>query len=268
MPQAPRALLQEGGAFRGVLLGRPAGWLRAVHFGAVAVVTALSPSTYDREARRVVAHQIHFSAWRVLPGFTLACAVLSFVLIRIVVGNAQDFGLPQYALELTVRVLVLEIIPLLAALFVALRSGAALSTEVTLMHIDGEFDRLAGAGREALGGELVPRVIGSLTAVMLLSYLSGVVALVLAYVELYGLSPWAVGAFVRVTGHVFDPVVVAGYVFKSMLFGAAVGAIPIGAALGIRRDPSQAPLAVRRGMVRLGIVLVVIEIVFLGVMYA
>jgi len=204
----------------------------------------------------------------VLPGFTLACAVLSFVLIRIVVGNAQDFGLPQYALELTVRVLVLEIIPLLAALFVALRSGAALSTEVTLMHIDGEFDRLAGAGREALGGELVPRVIGSLTAVMLLSYLSGVVALVLAYVELYGLSPWAVGAFVRVTGHVFDPVVVAGYVFKSMLFGAAVGAIPIGAALGIRRDPSQAPLAVRRGMVRLGIVLVVIEIVFLGVMYA
>src|SRR5690606_9358443 len=83
MPHASRSLLREGGALRGALLGRPAGWLRAVHFGAVAVVTALSPSTYDREARRVAAQQIHFSAWRALPGFTLACAVLSFVLIRI-----------------------------------------------------------------------------------------------------------------------------------------------------------------------------------------
>ncbi|MCO5105574.1 MAG: ABC transporter permease [Burkholderiaceae bacterium] len=268
MPQAPRPLLREAGALGGVLIGRPAGWLRAIHFGAVAVVTALSPSTYHRDARRVAARQIHFSAWRALPGFTVACAVLSFLLIRIVVGTAREFGLAPYALELTVRVLVLEIIPLLAALFVALRSGAAISTEVTLMHVRGEFEQLARAGRDPLGGELVPRVIGSLVAVMLLSYLSGVVALVLAYVELYGLSPWAVAGFVRVTGHVFAPAVVAGFVFKSILFGVAVGAAPIGAALGIRRDASQAPLAVRRGMVRLGIALVAIEIVFLGVMYA
>lgn len=261
-------MLRETAALGGALLGRPAGWLRAIHFGAVAVVTALSPSTYDRDARRVAAQQIHFSAWRALPGFTLACALLSFVLIRIVVGTAQDYGLAQYALELTVRVLVLELIPILAALFVALRSGAAISTEVTLMHVRGELEQLARSGRDPLGAELVPRAIGSLVAVMLLAYLSGVVALALAYGELYGLSPWALGTFVRVTGQVFDPVVVVGFVAKTVLFGAAVGAIPIGAALGIGREPSQAPRAVRRGMVRLGIALAVIEIVFLAVMYA
>ncbi len=268
MSDPRHTLLREASALGGALLGRPAGWLRAIHFGAVALVTALSPSTYDREARRVVAQQIHFSAWQALPGFALACALLSFVLIRIVIGTAQDYGLPQYALELTVRVLVLEIIPLLAALFVALRSGATISTEVTLMHVRGDFERLTRAGRDPLGAELVPRAIGSMVAVMLLSYLSGVVALALAYGELYGLSPWALDTFVRTTGQIFDPVVVAGFVLKSMLFGAAVGAIPIGAALGVRRELARAPVAVRRGMVRLGIALAVIEIVSLAVMYA
>lgn len=264
MPQPRDSLLSETGAF----LGRAAGWLLAIHFAAVAVVTALSPSTYDREARLLAARQVHFSAWQALPGFMLACALLSFVLIRIVVGTAQAYGLPQYALELTVRLLVLELIPIFAALFVALRSGATISTEVALMHIGGEFERIARSGRDPLAVELVPRALGSLVAVMLLTYLSSVVALVLAYGALYGVSPWALATFVRITGQVFEPMVAVGFILKTVLLGAAVGAIPIGAALGIRRDPAEAPGAMRRGMVRLGIALAVIEIVFLAVMYA
>jgi len=244
------------------------GWLRAAHFSAAAVVTAFSPSAYDREARGLAARQIHFSAWQALPGFVLASALLSFVLIRIVVGTAQEFGLPQYALELAVRVLVLELIPVLAALYVALRSGAAICTRVALMRIGGDLERVARSGRDPVGAELVPRVIGSLVAVALLTYLSGVVALLLAYVELYGFSPWAVAGFVRITGHVFDPVAVAAFLLKTTLFGVVVGAVPIGAALGVQRDPEAVPGAVRRGMVRLGVTLAVIEVVFVAAMYA
>lgn len=268
MPQPHHWSLRGSDAAEDPLPGSPTAWLRTLHFAAVAVVTALSPTTYDREARLLAARQIHFSAWQALPGFTLACALLSFVLIRIVIGTAQDYGLPQYALELTVRVLVLELIPLLAALYVALRSGAAISAEVTAMHIRGEFERLWRSGRDPLAGELVPRAIGSLIAVTLLTCLSGVVALVLAYVELYGPLPWALGNFVRVTGQVYTPMVAAGFVFKTMLFGAAVGAIPTAVALGVRRDAVRAPAAVSRGMVRLGVALALIEIVFLAAMYA
>ena len=270
MPQPRQSSILEADAPRRASGGLRAleGWLRAAHFSAAAVVTAFSPSAYDRPARALAARQIHFSAWQALPGFTLACALLSFVLIRIVVGTAQDFGLPQYALELTVRVLVLELIPVLAALYVALRSGAAICTTVALMRIDGGLERVARTGRDPVGAELVPRVIGSLVAVMLLAWLNGAVALLLAYVELYGFSPWAVGGFVRVTGHVFDPVAVAGFLFKTMLFGAVVGAVPIGAALGVRRGPGEVPGAVRRGMVRLGVTLAVIEIVFVAALYA
>lgn len=270
MPRSRQSPVREadapGRAEGGLRIARS--WLRGLHFSAAAVVIAFSPSAYDRQARGLAARQIHFSAWQALPGFTLACAFLSFVLIRIVVGTAQNFGLPQYALELTVRVLVLELIPVLAALFVALRSGAAICTRVALMRIGGELERVARSGREPVGAELVPRVIGSLVAVVLLAWLNGAVALLLAYVELYGFSPWAVGGFVRVTGHVFDPVAVAAFLLKTMLFGVVVGAVPIGAALGVRRDPGEVPGAVRRGMVRLGVTLAVIEVVFVAALYA
>ena len=87
-------------------------------------------------------------------------------------------GLELRALQPTVRVLVLELIPLFAALFVALRSGAAINTEVTLMHIRGDFDAQRRAGVDPLRRELVPRVIGSAVSVLALASVSGVIALV------------------------------------------------------------------------------------------
>ncbi|MEX2239864.1 MAG: ABC transporter permease [Burkholderiales bacterium] len=268
MPQLSSSLNRGLSALGGALIERPASWLRVFRFAGVVLVTALSPSAWDPAMRRAAAEQIHFSVWQALPGFTFAAALLSFVLIRIVEGTARDYGLSRYALGLTVSVLVLEIIPVLAALFVALRSGSAINTEVALRHIHGDFETLSRAGEDPLRHDLVPRAIGAVLAVMLLSYLSSAVALVLAYLALYGFSPWAIDSFMRISGQVFGPVVVAGYALKTLLFGAAVAAIPITAALAVPRERTMAPIAVLRGMVRLGIAVAVIEGGFLAVMYA
>src|SRR3990167_5607807 len=118
------------GELSGALLGEAAGWWRTLRFGAVALVIALSPSAYDRETRAVAARQIYFSAWQVLAGFMAVAVLLSWVLIGIVVETSRAYGVAQYALELVLRALPLELLPLGAALFVALRSGAAINTEV------------------------------------------------------------------------------------------------------------------------------------------
>ncbi len=267
MPQRPFSVPRDLTELRGALIHKPASWLRTFQFAAEAIATAHSPSAYDDQARRTAARQIYFSAWQVLVGFTLATALISYVLIRIVIATAQDFGLSQYALELTVRVLVLELIPLFAALFVALRSGAAINTEVALMHIRGELEALQRSGRDPLHRELVPRAIGSVVAVMLLTYLSCAVALVLAYVVTYGFSPWGLSQYLRTTALVFDWVMVTGMAIKTFLFGVMVAAVPITAALAVPREIGMAALAVQRGMVRLGGAIALIEGVFLVVMY-
>lgn len=248
--------------------GRLATWWRTLEFSALALVTALSPGSYDRDMRRATAHQIYLSGWQALPGFLLACAVLGVVLIRIVVDTARDFGQSQYALELSVRVLVLELIPLLAALSVALRSGAAIVSEVALMHVQGAFDAMRTQGRDPLRHALAPRVFGAVVAVMVLAWTSSAIVLLLAYVSMYGLSPWGVAQYLRVTGQVFGAATVLGLVLKTLFFGMAVAAIPIGAALAIPRAVHKVPGAVMNGMVRLGMALVAIEVAFLAVTYA
>lgn len=252
----------------GAWLYEPVGsWMRVLRFAAITLVMALSPATYDRTMRRVAARQIYLSAWQALPGFALACAVVGFVLMRIVIGTAHEYGFPQYAVELAVRWLVVELFPLLAALFVALRSGAAIGARVALMHANGELDALARPGTDPLRHELVPRAIGSVVAVLVLTSFGCALALLLAYEATYGPSPWGLPQFLRITGQVFGPVLVLGLALKILLFGLAVAAIPISAAVRIPRDPALVPLALRQGMVRVALALVAIEIAFLAVMY-
>lgn len=247
---------------------RAGAWWQALRFAALALATALSPDAYDREMRRATARQIVLSAWPALPGFLAACAVLSFVLVRIVLDTAHAYGLSQYALELSVRVLVIELIPLLAVLSVALRSGAAMSAHVALKHVRGDFDAMRARGQEPVRHAFAPRVFGSVVAVMLLTWLSSAIALAIAYLVSYGFSPWALGPYLRITGQVFAPVVVTGLGLKTLFFGLAVATIPISAALSIPRSQRMVPAAVRTGMVRLGVALIVIEIGSLIVTYA
>ena len=105
-------------------------WWRIVHLGAVIVVLALSPSSWQPPWRGAIARQVWLGSAPVLLGFALISTVLSVVIMRIVLVTAQSYGLSQYALEMVVRVLVLELIPLTAALFVALRVSLPLAVEL------------------------------------------------------------------------------------------------------------------------------------------
>ena len=99
-----------------------ASWWHVLLLGAQVMVLAMAPSSYAQGAQRsAVLQQIYRASTPLMPGFLTLSALLSLVLIRIVVATAYSYGLSQYALEVLVRTLVLEIIPLYAAMFVALR---------------------------------------------------------------------------------------------------------------------------------------------------
>ncbi|HOL38011.1 MAG TPA: histidine kinase dimerization/phospho-acceptor domain-containing protein, partial [Rubrivivax sp.] len=111
--------------------------VRVLHFGAIVLTLALSPSSYSGPWRRPLAAQLVRAALPLLPWFTLLAAVLSLVVIRIVLVTALSYGLSQYALEMVVRVLVLELIPLTAALAGALRVTVPMAGELARARRDG-----------------------------------------------------------------------------------------------------------------------------------
>ena len=84
----------------------------------VALARERLPAAVRIDAGDALAADIAPASQQAVLQFTVFSSLLGLVLIRIVVVTALSYGLSQYAVEMVVRVLVLELIPLGAALFV------------------------------------------------------------------------------------------------------------------------------------------------------
>ena len=268
----PRAA--AGGGIRG-----QASWIvrraaAVVHGAAMLAVLLLSPSSYATPgARRAVVIRLYLATITDLVTFVLLSTGVSSVLVLLVATAAQSYGLSAFALEGIVRVLLLELIPLLAAVFVLVEvtlPGAAL---LALRRSEGlAHDRArerADQREHALRRAALPRAFAGMFVPLILCVIASWIALALAYLLLYGATPWALQGFGRVIGKVFDPVVGIVWTLKTMAFSVAVSLLPIAAALaptGSRRpDPVDLTLTM---LVRTGALLLLIELLALLGIYA
>ena len=235
-------------------------WWQLAHLAAVIFVLTLSPSSYRQQNRQVLAWHVYTSTAPVLLGFSLLCALVSMVLTRIVVVTALSYGLSQYGLQLVIRVLVLELIPLTAALFVALRCTIPDGAELSAMQAGGQLDSLRRRGVEPIRQEVLPRVVAGMFAGITLAALSCVVALVVAYIAVYGFTLAGLAGYTRLFGQVFTPAVTLIFVVKTLLFCLTVSVIPMASALYGMRGSSVRSSAEMRGLVRMFAVLVLVEV--------
>lgn len=243
-----------------------ADWWRLLQLGASILVLALSPSSYSPAHRAQLAQQIYLNTAPILLGFTLVCALVTVVLTRIVVVTALSYGLSQYALQVVIRVLVLELIPLTAALFVALRCTIPDGAELTALHASGEVNPDAAHSLEFMQGEVLPRTVAGLFSGLTLAALSSVVVLVVAYLANYGFSLPGLATYIRLFGQVFSPAVSLIFVLKTLLFCLTVALIPMASAVSGMRNPHAAHTnsvrtsAEMRGLVRMFALILLIEV--------
>jgi len=245
------------------LIGRRiAAWWRVTHFGAALLALALSPSTYSKRHRPALARHIVLDTAPNLAWFTLLSALISLVLIRIVVVTAFSYGLSQFAVQMVVRVLVLELIPTTGALFVALRCTIPRGAELAEWRV--ALRRTHPEGRpnadDPVRDEVVPRAVAGIFAVWTLVAVSGVVALVVAYLVVYGFASGGVVAYTHTVGQVFEPDVSLLFVLKTLFLSLAVGVIPMAWAWG--GPPTRHSAAGRelQVLVRLFVVILLIEV--------
>lgn len=203
------------------------GWWQIVYVGAQIFVLALSPSSYRKNQRLVIARCIYAATAPQLPGFTVLSALVSLIIIRIVMATTLSYGLSQYALELLIRTLVLELLPLSVALFVAVRTTMPQGEQVRDMRTRGELDAVWRAGGDPARDTLLPRVGAGVFAVVLLAAVSCVVTLVLTYLSAYGFKTWGLAGYTRSVGQVFSPVVTLIFCLKTVFFSLAVSVVPI-----------------------------------------
>ena len=163
--------------------------------------------------------------------------------------------------------LALELLPFLTALFVALRSGSAINTEVALMRVYNELDALDHCRVAPMRFEFLPRLIGGMVSVTCLAGMAGALALVQAYLAIYGLSAAGFEPFTQTIAKIFDLGVIAGLSVKCALFGLAVTLIPTVSGLETPKKPFMVPISVLRGMMRVFFAIVAIEVLSLALKY-
>ena len=243
-------------------------WWRLLFLGAMLLVLTLSPSSYRRDNRLILARHLYVNTAPILLGFTVLCALISLVLTHIVMTTALSYGLSQYALQVVIRVLVLELIPLTAALFVALRCTIPDGAELADLRASGELQQQRKQGIDSLRREVLPRVAAGMFSTITLAALSCVVALLVAYLSSYGFTLSGVAAYTRLFGQVFNPAVTLIFTLKTVFFSLAVSLIPVASALYGLAESSTRSSAEMRGLVRMFSVLLLLEVLSLLGNYA
>ncbi|MES2582895.1 MAG: ABC transporter permease [Pseudomonadota bacterium] len=260
-----RWLAQMGRAVQQALLD----WVHLLNLGASILVLALSPNSYTPANRASLMRNMYTNTAPILLGFTVVCALVTLILTRIVVVTAHSYGLSHYALQLVIRVLVLELIPITAALFVALRCTIPDGAELLALHAKGQLDMSPGKEWAAMQREVPPRLVAGLFSGATLAALSSVVVLVVAYLASYGFTLSGLANFTRLFGQVFSPAVTVIFVLKIVFFCLTVSLMPMASALvGMRGMAGMYTSTVRtsaemRGLVRMFTVILLIEMVSL-----
>jgi phospholipid/cholesterol/gamma-HCH transport system permease protein len=236
-----------------------AAWARITFFGSVMVVRALSPSSYGPETRYNLARHMWLDTAPIIGWYTVLIALFTMIITRIVVVTATQYGLSEYALEMVIRVLVIELIPLTTALFVALRctipSGAAL---VEMRRI-GHFQALRRQRLDPIAVEVLPRLLAGVFACITLAAITCVVAGVLAYLAVFGFTFAGEDAYTHMVGRVFHPLFTFIFSLKTLFFAIAVSLIPMASGLNNVQDDGSRETAALQGLIHMFGVLLLLE---------
>lgn len=122
----------------------------------------------NQATKPVLLKQIYFTgleSTKVIIVISMAIGTVIIAQVMLLVGSANA--------SLTGKVLVWAVVrelgPLLTALIVIARSGAAIATELGTMKYDGEIEVLQGLGISPVGYLAVPRIVGGMLALLALT---------------------------------------------------------------------------------------------------
>jgi len=213
-----------------------------------AAVSNFSPGTAARQlVRRIIVTQVLFTGVQ---------AALLVSVIGLLIGASiiiQTNLLMPADGELIGRVLVAvvlrELAPLITAIVVAGRSGAAIATELGNMKVNSEVLALSSLGIDPMRYVVLPRIVGCVVSVVALMIYFTIVSLSAALV----LGVWSSGVSLSsfrqgVAGSVM-PHDLALFFAKGVGLGTIVGWLPCHFGLGVKSSPTEVPQQASRAVV-------------------
>ncbi len=247
-----RATLQVVAALRGIL--NFTGDLAASSFQALRQPRTIFWSDVPRLAERAGADGA--------PIVLLVNFLVGFIMALQSAAQLERFGAELFVADLVGLAMIRELAPLMAAIIVAGRSGAAFAAELASMRVSEEVDALKTIGLDPQGYLVVPRILALFLVLPLLTVLSDLVGCIGGLVVAVTSLDLAPEVYLRGLRAAIDLSDVAVGVIKSFAFALAIALISCQRGLAARGGATAVGEATTSSIVSILLSLILLDVGF------
>lgn len=260
---------QSGGATARRAIGWGGGfraWGQWVMAAAMLTVLSLTPSVLSQQRQGRLSRDIVKACWPLWPILLVVLGAFFGVLFGLAFDAAAPLGLTALAAELVIRIVVLELVPLLVALVVLI--NITLPQTSHLRRRARQNNSVLDAWEQGLHVEALPRILASFFVVVLSVVSLTVLLLALAYAQLYGFNPSGFAAYTRLLGSVFEPAIVFSWSVKLFFLAWCVSLLPMATLLVSSMSHQHNADLQLQTLIRVVLILLVIKLLSLSAAYA
>lgn len=247
-------------------VGRARAWGQWIMAAAMLTVLSFSPKVMHQQRIGRISRDVVKACWPLWPLLLFFMGAVFGVLFDLTFDTAAPLGLSALATELVIRVVVLELAPLLVALVVLIQLTLPQSS-----HLRRRFREqvtLAQGWEQGLHIEALPRIWAAFFAVTLITVSATLLLMALAYLHLYGFNPSGFAPFTRQVGLVFEPAMVFAWVVKLLLLAWCVSVLPLATLLVPSMATAHNADLQLQTLIRVVLILVLIKLLSLTAAYA
>ncbi len=197
----------------------------------------------------VVSAQIYFTGYQALPLITVLGLASGGIVVMQSTTQLSLVGGTGMMGNLLAAIVVRELAPLITALIVVARSGAAVTSEIGNMRVNREIQALEAMGINPISYIVFPRVVGGVISNLCLAFYYIVIALLGGYfvTRVQQEMPFFYYVDSLVAAFSFDDVYI--FLLKNTFDGLIIAMVCCYQGLQVGRSPTEVPQATTRAVV-------------------
>ncbi len=239
------------------------GWRMLGYLGRVTVETLeafTSPKTNLRFAALI--HQVEETGINALPIVGLLAFLIGIVLAYQGADQLKRFGAQIFTINLLGVGILREIGGLITAIIVAGRSGSAFTAQIGTMRVNEEIDAMQTIGLNTVDILVLPRIIGLVIALPLLTFFSDVMGLVggatMCYFQLHITIP----AFMRQLNEAVSVNTMMVGLIKAPVYAFVIALVGCYEGFQVERNAASVGLLTTRSVVESVFLVIVLDAAF------
>jgi phospholipid/cholesterol/gamma-HCH transport system permease protein len=195
-------------------------------FSVTCMFSIAHPKTYNPASRVIFVRQIYSTSLRLIPAFLILAVSLGTVFMGAIISVAISYSLEDHIGEILVKFALVELVPFLTALLVAVRIGSKTNSQIAIMETTNEIHTLEKYNINIIHYLVTPQILGGMLSFLFLVTTFAIVMTISGYVFLYFSINMEFCQYLRIliaTATIKDVLL---FVVKNLLFGFAIITIP------------------------------------------